>query len=296
MPWGAVAAVVANELLADDPQPARATDVTPSEFRGLRGPVADQLRSFINTGGGPMAQGPFAAPLRPQEQTLLSDIFRSTRTPALTPGAQDTIGQTISGQFLDPASNPFLSRTIEAAQRPVVEQFQDVVMPRLRGDFTRAGQFIQQRPGTRPGTRAEGMSSPFDEAASRASRGLADALSDISTQIAGQNFQAERTRQQQAALAGPTIDAQTLERLTTGLQAQALPRLVEQFGIDRGLQEFQRRIQVLLTVIQSAGALGAPQTVTFEGTQGTNPAGPFLQGAGQAFGQQAGSSFFGGGG
>ncbi|TVR78992.1 MAG: hypothetical protein EA405_13665 [Rhodospirillales bacterium] len=266
--------------------PAQVVDTTPDEFVGLRGPVADALSGLISSGGGPQFQGPFAAPMTGNEQTLLQQAFGQTVNAPGTDAASQFLTQVLGGQFLTPDSNPFLQQAIQAAQRPVLEQFQDAVMPRLQAQFTRAGQFTQPQ-----------ASSPFDMAAALSSRGLANALGDISTNMSFGNFQAERGRQQEAAQLLPAIESEQLDRTMRGLQAQALPRMIQELGIERGMQEFQRRVDVLLTAIAQAGTLAQAQPATLPGTPGTAgspgflPA--FLAAGARAGGEALGAKLFG---
>jgi hypothetical protein len=253
-------------------------DVTPSQFRDLRQPLADQFQALLAPGGIAGWQGATAAPMGGAEQDILSRIMGQMGQQPGTQQAQQTLMQTAGGQFLDPASNPFLAASIEAAQRPLIQQFQEEVVPGMRADFTRAGQTVQ---GT--------GSSPFQMAAARASSGFADALGDIGTRMASENFQQERTRQLQAASALPGVDRAQLESLMAGLEAQALPRMIEQMGIDRGMAEFQRQQNQLLQVLAMATGAASPQPVSLPGT----PAQPgmvqtgaeaFLRGLGQSLG------------
>lgn len=266
-------------LFGSEGAPAEAVDTTPQEFRDLREPVSSTLRNLIQSGGGQTFGGPFAASPTPEESQILSDAFGAATQSGLTDEARQNLSRTIQGDFLSPESNPFLQETIQAAQRPVVEQFQDVTLPRLRGQFTQAGQFVQGRPGSE-----EGMSSPFDEAVSRASRSAVNELGDISTNITSQNFQQERQRQASAAEAAPQFERAELDRLVQGLQTQALPRMVEQMGIDRGLEEFRRRMDTLLQAIGISGDLSQAQPATFEGTQPTTG---FIGEVGPGVGQAA---------
>lgn len=234
-------------------------DMTPEAFKALAGPVAAQLRNLFSTGGGPTFEGvptvasgnnPFAAPVGQNESDILARLMGNLDASSASTGAsRDLLTRTMSGAFLPGAdgANPFLGAAIEAAQRPLIEAFQREIIPNLRTSFTRAGQFIQP-----------GQSSPFEEAAAIASSGLANSLADIGTKIGFQAFDAERGRQQTAATQLPQIEQAEIESTINVLQQQALPRLVEQFGIDRGLEEFRRRVDVLLQALGIGAGAAAP--------------------------------------
>ncbi len=227
-------------------------DVTPPAFKALQQPVADILKNLFGgqlgfaggSFGGVQDPARFSAPLAGQESQLLTQLGGLFQGGGATGQAQSFLQSVLSGQGLDPASNPFLQATIQSAQRPLIEQFQDITLPRLQSDFTAAGQRIQP----------EG-SSAFDRSAALATRGLTNALGDIATTLSGQNFQQERNRQTQAVTQASQLQTADVQNTIAGLQAVALPRLIEQFGIDRGLEEFNRRIQTVLAAIQLAQGL-----------------------------------------
>lgn len=265
---------VGDFLFGSEGEPAEIVDVNPSAFQNLAGPVAGATGGLITSGGGPGAPQPFAAPVTGNENALLNQIFQQSTAPGLTAGARDALGATIRGDFLSPDSNPFLADTIRAAQRPLVETFQDITIPNIQSSFIRSGQDITPR-----------GSSAFDRSAAIASRGFANALADIGTNLAGQNFARERTAQVNAAQAAPQFEAADLNRLVTGLQQQALPRLVEQLGIDRGLAEFNRRINVLLDALKIGTGQATPRTSTIQAQPGTPG---FVQGLAPGIGQGIG--------
>lgn len=260
-------------------EPGKVVDVAPKQFTGLRDPFADSIRNLIDTRGGPSFEGPTTAAMTGAESDILSRITGG-RTP-LSDAANPTLESTIRGDFLSPDSNPFLRASIDSAIRPIVQNFEEQVMPRLRSDFTRAGQRVQEE-----------SSSPFDRAAAISSRGLADAVGDVSTRMSAANFESERARQQNAAQNAPAIEGQQLNNLVNRLQAAALPRMIEQLGVDRGLEEFNRRMEVFLQALKTAGTVSQPQTVTTPGTEGTQGLlAPALTAAATAFGGPAGGAF-----
>lgn len=267
---------VGDLLFGSKPEPGRIVDVTPDEYAGLRGPIAASIRNIINTGGGPSYTGPLAAGMSDQEKALLDRAIGQ----AMSGGAGDASRDFLTSLLRGGGENPFLADAIRAAQRPTLEAFQDVVMPRLKADFTRAGQFVQ-----------EGGSSPFDRAAALASRGLANSLADIATNISFGSFENERNRQLEAARVAPAVEAAELDRTVKGLQAAALPRLIEELGIERGIQEFTRRVQVLLEALRLGGSVSSPTAIPVAGTPGsTGLIGSFLQAVAGSGGESAGSS------
>ena len=245
--------------------PGQVVDVAPDEFVGLRQPVADTLRGLLTgqaptLAGIPAASGPRVASLMQPEQDILARIRSTLTGPGGTgTAANNLLRQTLRGEFLSPQANPFLQATIEAAQRPIRRQFEEVVLPNLRSVFTAGGQVIQ----------GEG-SSPFARAQALAAGDFVNALSDVSTRIAAENFQAERGRQQQAITQATRLSQSELENLVQGLRAVALPRLIEQMGIDRGTEDFNRRVDTLLRAIALAQGASTAQPVVMQPTPGTS--------------------------
>ena len=227
-----------------------ALDITPEEFANLRGPLADTIRDLLTTGGGPEAQGPFAAPIGANEQAILDMLMQQVGGGALGGDVNRLLGETLQGKFLSPETNPFLGDLISALQRRETENFERVTLPRLRGEFTAAGQRVQP----------EG-SSPFDKAAAMSTGDLLNRLSDISTQVSAGQFEQERGRQQAAIGLASQVSQQGITSAIEALQAQALPRLVEQLGIDKGLEEFRRRVGVLLDVLGTGVGAASPTAV-----------------------------------
>lgn len=213
------------------------TDMTPPEFQALRGPLAELLMSQVS-GGGQQWQGPWSANMTANEGGLLQQLMGQT-----DPGGtrNQLIEQTMQGGFL--GANPFLEQAIQAAQRPTLQGLEETLSRALPGRFTQAGQFVQPQ-----------GSSAFDRAAAIATRGAADAMGDIATNMSFGAHEAERGRQQEAiGLSRAEIDS-----TISNLQAQALPRLIEEMGIERGLQEFQRQTQQLLEIMRILGGVTTP--------------------------------------
>ena len=232
-------------------------DVTPQVFKNLQTPFAEALAqllgststpgtagtatSFASIGDGPITQGiplapgPFTAPVAAGEQTLLDQLLAKA-SGGDTSKSQDLLGQTIGGDFLQ--NNPFLQSQIEIAQRTNLQGLEELLTRTLPGRFTQGGQFTQP----------EG-SSAFDRSAALATRGVAQANADIAGSLAFQGFEAERGRQQEAAALLQQVTEAEVNTLISNLQAQALPRLIEQFGLEAGTEAFNQQINALLQVL-----------------------------------------------
>ena len=248
---------IKDVFLGKKGSPSRLIESTPEEFIGLREPIAQTLEQLITT-GGPQFQGDFTAGLSPNEQSLLQQITQLGGETALGTQSEDFLSQVLSGQFLTPDSNPFLSDLISSLQRRETENFERFTLPRLRTGFTAAGQSI-----------APQGSSPFDQSVALSTSDLLNRLSDISSGIGFQGFQAERGFQQEAVGQAQQLTTANLNNAIEALRAEALPRLIEQFGLDQGLAEFRRRVDVILQSLGIGGALAQPTTDVLPGAAGT---------------------------
>lgn len=105
----------------------------------------------------------------------------------------------------------------------------------------------------------------------------------------GQAFESQQARQQAAGgqLGQQQLAQQQaqLQAQLSNLQAQALPRMIEQLGIQGGLAEFQRQQQMLLQMLGLGGNLAGGQPVVIPGSPGqVGAAQAFLGGLGGGLG------------
>lgn len=228
-------------------------DMTPSAIKGLRQPFADALKSLFgtSTGGGlsgipgygaEQAQADatgLSAPMSANESALLEQLMGNTQQGGMGANAQSYLNDVLTGKYLpgQENSNPYLQSAIEAAQRPTLQALEETLSRVLPGRFTQAGQMTQPQ-----------GSSAFDRAAAIATRGTAQSMADIATQLSAANYEGERGRQQEAV----GLSQQELDSTIKNLQAQALPRLIQQQGIQNGLETFQTRLSALLSALQTA--------------------------------------------
>lgn len=196
------------------------------------------------------------------------------------------LGETIGGKYLSPESNPYLQSTLDSAlnraQSSLMDQF---------GDIQRSDRAAFARAGQNPNA-----SSPFAMARARAGadtkNALGNATSDITAQILGGNYQAERGRQlaaqgQYAGLQGQqygqeramqmgatdqaTQQAQSrLMNAMRGLESAGLPRMIKDVGIERGLQDFQFRQNQMMNALGLGGQLASPTLGSTSKSKGTS--------------------------
>lgn len=138
--------------------------------------------------------GQTVAPLSPYTQGAVDlQAGRALAGSPLTGAAQGQLTQTLRGDYLSPQSNPFLQSTINTAIDPLIQNYQDIITPGLTSQFARGGRF------------GGGLHA---DAQGRAAEGLLNQIGNISTNLAGQNYQQERQRQIQGMLFAPQLAQQ----------------------------------------------------------------------------------------
>jgi hypothetical protein len=121
----------------------------------------------------------------------------------------DFASQLLSGQFLDPNSNPYFKATVDAATRPILQNLREQQLPALTSQAVQSGAYG----GTRNAV-AQGLAS------GRASQAVGDTSANLSNQI----YEAERARQMQApqmfaqAAGLKTLPAQLMGQVGTTLE------------------------------------------------------------------------------
>lgn len=232
---------------------------------GLASNLQQLLSSFgsttANAGNPTAASTPTPqAPVTGQEGNLLNTIGSQ-----VGPGTDSAayIKQVLNGNYLpgSPNQNPYLSAAITAAQRPTLDNLTQTLTKDLPGRFAAAGQSLQPNS---PGSTGGG-SSAFDNAAALAFQSAANTSTDIASNIGSNAYNAERGNQNVAA----GLDQNEVNNTISALQASALPRLIQQNGLDQGLSLFQSQISNLLDVLKTIGAVQAPTLAANSQSTGT---------------------------
>jgi hypothetical protein len=115
---------------------------------------------------------------------------RASQGSPLVTAAQGQLTDTLSGDYLNADSNPYFQNAVNAAIRPVTQQYNEQVMPGLNSDFSMAGRY---------GGGAHQL------AAADASGQYMNTIGDMSSQMAYQNYGDERQRQIQGMLFAPEL-------------------------------------------------------------------------------------------
>jgi hypothetical protein len=238
----------------------------------------------------------FVSPSAQTEQALAQQEALATQASPVLQQAQQAyqqslggIGATAGGQFL--GANPYQAQMMQAATRPLEQQFSNQVLPQIASLYSRAGRY---------GSGA--MQGALGQATEAYTRGLGD----ITGTIAGQQFQQERGLQQQAQLAqaqlaaaAPSIygqqfiPSQQLAQVGAAreqIAAQPLQEQMQRFNFGQQLP-YQQLSGYLSSVYGSP--MGNFGTQTQSTTMPSNPLMGGLAGAGLGY---LGGQFLGGSG
>lgn len=165
-------------------------------------------------------------------------------------GALGQLSDVAGGGFL--GSNPFLQGAIDAATRPLVQQFQEQTMPAIQSAFSRAGRY-----GSGAQARAIGQA---QEASARA-------IGDISSQLSAADYARERQLQQQAvgqqiaaSQIAPQLYAQQFLPSQQLSQIGAAREAIQQLPLQEAINRYQYEQQLPYTQLQTflSGVYGNP--------------------------------------
>lgn len=251
--------------------------MTPAAYAGLQSPIAANLSSWF--GGGPVYTGPtsagapltatgvtnpstYSAPITGNESSLLSQIMGMGNNGAgtLNGTAGNYLGSVLQPNYVPNIINsPTVQAAMSAAIRPLQASYQDVTLPNLKSQFVSNGAVLNGP--AQPGTTGNGAgSSAFDKAAAEAQTGLLNAEGQATGQIANEALQTGMNQQTQAATQAPALQTSELNNLISSLQAEALPRLIQQYGMDAGLQQFNNRVNSMLEALGIGAQISGPDT------------------------------------
>src|SRR5690606_24835236 len=188
-------------------------------------PLLSQAQSFLSQQlAGQMNPFARAVGLSEAEQQGLNAIQQAAfgQNPLLS-----TVQQGIQQLAGSGGVHPQLDQLIQAATRPILEQFDDEAL-RQRGLFTAAGQQVQ------------GLgSSPFAQASARLSSSIANALGDTTAQLTAALNQQQQQAQLQALGLGAQLPGMQLQNMLAAQQALGLPREIAQLGLGLQSQAFE---------------------------------------------------------
>lgn len=321
---GAVIAKGVDKLMPGEKgTPTTVQNASPEGDMTLRNNSADILNNLLTTPGAiPSYTGPTTAQMGAGETGMLEAINRFVNgthpnisqarksiadlsgtgaftpfaaNPSITDPANRLTSDILMGRTMTPEMNDMLRAAINTAQRPLIERFEDDLAG-ARSTFTRAGQRVQPN-----------SSSPFELAKAKMTGGLASAMGDVASNISFANMaqqmgrqdsllqtvaaalESGKNRQLTAATAAVPMERGILDSLVETMRVNALPRMIEQSGIDAGITNFNDQRSTFLNLLNQAFAGSQGNPVVVPGSEGTPS---FLQslapgvaaGAGEAIG------------
>jgi hypothetical protein len=213
-------------------------DFTPGKFKSMRGDVRDTLTAGAQGRGVAVDpfQGELVAGIAPGEQSQLGRIggFAADED-ANFRASQQSLRAIAGGSQLDFQNDPAFQKILDFSQRRLAGGFNQRE-EEIKALFARAGQELPN-------------SSPFAESQSRIFESRTQAATDLEAQLIGQEFGAARDRQMLAGTQLSNLETQRLERALSTLEANGLPRLIRDMGLERGREEFARRQDQILKLI-----------------------------------------------
>lgn len=224
------------------------------------------LNPFM-AGGVPTNSGanPLVAGLTPQQMALSQQAYQ------MAAGGTNPMAGSAVQQMLDPnyagalAGSPQTQRAITSATNPLVNAFNQTALPGLAGQFTASGQRVnaaqQDRTGGTqiPGAQGYGKgSSAFDKAEANAQNNLLTNVAQTAGGISNSAYQTGLAQHSGAVGQAINIGQADMQNLVSSLQAVALPQLIQQYGINQGVQLFQSQMQTILQALGAAGQISQP--------------------------------------
>lgn len=258
-------------------------DITPEAYKKLR-PLIGNLFQNLLSGGTKgttsisdvlsalgTATDTYTAPVTSGEQSALDQLIAGITPSAGSDAATNLLTSTLNGDYLNPDSNPYLAQTIEDAIAPLRQEYQNTILPNLRIGFTQSGQTINPN-----------GSSVFDRASALASNEYLRNVQATATKIASDNYTAERDRQAAAVDQQSNYDTSTVNNLVSTLNAVALPRLIEQYGIDAGVEQYNTQMAQLMQLLGIGTTASGVSNAGVQGSEAsTGVLGSLITAAGQ---------------
>ena len=244
----------------------RTEDLLPAEFRWLRpgyaqtlGTAFPALQQYFSGQDG--FEGPSSselddlrAPMTQGEEDVLAKLHTMLAGDPNQILADDVIARTLGGEYLSPKDNPGFADLLRFTNQTIGEEFDREDLEQ-RGLFARAGQVMPE-------------SSPFAKASADLSKARMDAIGKNTAAMTYQNYEAERGRMTEAIEQRRANAEFEFRRQYEGLQANALPRLIDELGFERGFEQYQMRINALMQALGITGGVTAPALGQFGSSAG----------------------------
>ena len=223
-------------------------------YQALRYDVASKYRPILQGGldAVPKFEGPLVTPITSGEQAALGSAMEFDPTNPLHKAITQSWNDTNAGRYLRPETNPALQASYQRAVNPALQY----------GDVRAA----ENAPNANTPA-----ANPFSDISAARTADRANLSADSAGRFYGRNYTAERGRMGEALTAGGQYGLQDaalkFDTLTKQLHVAALPRLIQDLGYQRGLEEYQARTDFLKSTILAA--LGGTQPQIVNDTKGS---------------------------
>ena len=244
---------------------------TINQTQGLPPWAASYAKDFLGQGANlannqsayPSGMNYQVAGLTPDQQSALSQIEGQTGgANGIANMGAGQIGQTLSGQYLSPNSNPWLAQTAQAATQGLVNQYNTATAPGLMAEGIGAS-------GGGPGSL--GGNSGFLQQQASNQYGLGQNIGNTEASIYGTNYTNERANQ----VSELGLLPQTTSNLYTGanqlLAAGTTQQTQQQNVLNANQQNAAQQNQYPWSQLQQFGNLFSSLTGGFSIGSATNP-------------------------
>lgn len=171
------------------------------------GTALGQAGNLLKSGGPQYYPGQTVAPFNPLQESYFANASQLAGNRGLMSDSDRQLEKTLNGDYLKPASNPYLRNTFNTAAGAVED--------RLNSEFAGAGRNAE-------------ASLPLQ----------AEQMNNLATQIYGQNYQDERNRQMSALGMAPEQEASAWANFNNLGQAGAQIQDLTQQRINENMQRY----------------------------------------------------------
>lgn len=156
---------------------------------------------------------------------------------------------TANGQFVQPTGSSAFDRAQALATQSAANAMSDIAS-QIGYQGYNLNQSLDQQ------TQGQNAANILAALQGNQTTGLSASNANASNDLSASNANAQNAIS--AATAQGNLSSQEVSSLVQNLQAQALPRLIEQYGLDQGLQMFNNQVNDLMTIMQTGAGVTSP--------------------------------------
>jgi hypothetical protein len=156
---------------------------------------------------------------------------------------------TANGQFVQPTGSSAFDRAQALATQSAANAAGDIAS-NIGYNAYNLNQTLNQQTG------AQNASNILAALQGNQTTGLTASQSNAENDLNASNANAQNAIS--AATAQGNLSSTEVQSMVQNLQAQALPRLIEKYGLDQGLQMFNNQVNDLMTILQTGAGVTSP--------------------------------------